>query len=76
MRKNILRIISGVMLIAAIVFLSFALTHSEFGTVFYIGPFEIGSAIWRAFYVFYVIVMIGLFAVSFIPNKTKAKNNK
>ena len=68
MSKKILRIISGVMLIIAVVFLSIALTHPEFGTVFYIGNLRIGAAIWRIFYIIYAIIMVGLFITSFFIN--------
>ena len=69
--KIILRIVSGAMLFVAIVFLSFALTHPEFGTVFYIGSWEIGPAIWRAFYLIYAVVMVALFIASFCVDKVK-----
>ena len=63
--KRILRLASLIMLIIAIIFLSVALTHPEFGTTFYIGDLAIGSDIWRGFYVFYGIVMVALFVASF-----------
>lgn len=72
MSKKVLRIISGAMLIVAIVYLSYALTHPEFGTVFYIGSLEIGPAIWRAFYLIYAVVMVGLFVASFFVGKEKS----
>ena len=73
MSKKILRIISGVMLIIAVVFLSIALTHPELGTVFYIGSLRIGAAIWRAFYLIYAIVMVALFVASFCVDKVKKR---
>ena len=73
MSKKILRIISGVMLIIAVVFLSIALTHPEYGTVFYIGRLRIGAAIWRAFYLIYAIVMVALFVASFCVDKVKKR---
>ncbi|MBQ8209424.1 MAG: hypothetical protein IJZ35_02435 [Clostridia bacterium] len=69
--KSVLRLVSLVMLIIAIVFLSYALTHPEFGTVFYIGSLEIGPAIWRTFYLIYAIVMVVLFAASFSTKEKK-----
>ncbi|MBQ8164172.1 MAG: hypothetical protein IJZ93_07410 [Clostridia bacterium] len=72
MSKIILRIISGAMFIVAIVFLAFALTHPEFGTVFYIGEFAIGSEIWRVFYLIYAIVTVALFVTSFFVCKNKS----
>ena len=65
MSKKILRIISGAMLIIAVIFLAFALTHPEAGRVFYIGSLAIGSEIWRAFYIVYALVMVGVFIASF-----------
>ena len=67
--KTILRIISGIMFIVAVIFLSLALTHPEFGTVFYIGTWEVGSAVWRAFYVAYAITTILLFVLSFFVGR-------
>lgn len=73
MSKKILRIISGVMFIIAVVFLSIALTHPELGTVFYIGSLRIGAAIWRAFYLIYAVVMVALFVASFCVDKVKKR---
>ena len=63
--KSVLRIISGIMLIVAILFLIYAMMHPEGGSIFYIFGVPIGSEIWRAFYAVYIIAMIGLFAASF-----------
>ena len=73
MKKKVLvfRLISGIMLIVAIVFLLYALTHPESGSVFYIGGVAIGSAVWRAFYTVYIGIMIGLFGASVIFGRTK-----
>lgn len=76
MSKKVLRIISGIMLIAAVVFLVFALTHPEAGSVFYIGNLAIGSEIWRVFYIVYALVMVVFFAASFFVGKTKAEEGK
>lgn len=73
MSKKILRIISGVMFIIAVVFLSIALTHPELGTVFYIGSLRIGAAIWRAFYLIYAVVMVALLVASFCVDKVKKR---
>lgn len=71
MKRLILRVISLVMLIVAIVFLSIALTHPEFGSVFYIGNLRIGVEIWWAFYIIYAVVMVGLFVASFFVGRGK-----
>lgn len=69
--KKLLRRISLAMLIVAIVFLVYALTHPEFGTVFYIGTLEIGSTVWRVFYAVYAIVTVALFVASFFVKDKK-----
>ena len=66
---KIMKLASLIMLVIAIVFLAYTLTHPESGTVFYIGSWAIGSEIWRAFYLFYTVVMIGLFAASIYIDK-------
>lgn len=73
MKKTILRTISVIMLIVAIVFLVFALSHPEAGTVFHIGNLTIGSTVWKIFYIVYTVVMIVLFTVSFFVGKTKVE---
>ncbi len=70
MAKVVLRIISAVMFVIAVVYLGYVFTHPEFGSVFYIGKFEIGPTIWRIFYAVYAATMIGLFVGSFfVKNK-------
>ena len=69
--KNVLRFVSLAMLIVAISFLLCALTHPELGTVFYIGGFKIGSAIWKAFYLMYAVVMVALLGISFFVKERK-----
>ena len=68
--KRILRLVSLVMLIAAVVFVFCALSNPALGSVFYIGSIKIGADIKRAFYAVYAIVMAALFAASFfVKNK-------
>lgn len=62
--KTVLRLISLIMFLIAIIFVSFALTHPEWGTTFYIGNFKIGADIWRIFYLVYIVIMVTLFALS------------
>ena len=64
--KTVLRTISILMLIVAVIYLSYALTHPEFGEVFYIGSFAVGPELWRLFYLVYAVIMAGLFAISFV----------
>ncbi len=69
--KIILRAISALMFVIAVVFLGFVFTHPEFGSVFNIGKLEIGATVWRIFYAVYITTMIGLFVGSFFV-KTNA----
>lgn len=63
--KRILRWISLVMLIVAVVFVGIAITHPELGSVFYIGDWRVGVDVWHAFYAIYAAVMAGAFILSF-----------
>lgn len=63
--SKILRSISLVMLIVAVVFVFFALSNPALGSVFYIGSIKIGADIKRSFYAVYVLVIVTLFASSF-----------
>lgn len=67
--KTILRLISLVMFVIAVVFVFIALSCPTCGSVFYIGSIRIGSEVWRAFYSIYAIVMAVLFVLSFFVKK-------
>lgn len=71
MRKNILRLVSLVMLIASVIFILCALSAPTLGSVIYIGPFRFGPEQWRFCYAVYAIVMIGLFSSSFFIKDDK-----
>ena len=71
--KKILRAVSLFMLIIAIAFLIFALSHPQLGSVFYIGDLAIGSDIWRVFYAVYVTIMVDLFLASFFVKNADRK---
>ena len=71
--KKALRIISGIMFAAAILFLSYALMHPEAGSTFYIFGFPIGVKVWQAFYVIYLTVMTVLFLISFFIKNNDAR---
>ena len=73
--RRMLRLASGIMLAAAIVFLAVALTHPELGTVFFIGGVAIGAQVWHIFYLIYAFATVSLFAASFIIS-TKKKGEK
>ena len=70
-KKTVLRLISLVMLIAAVIFVAIALGHPEMGHTIWIGPFEFGPAQWQVCYALYVLVMIGLFVSSFFVRDGK-----
>lgn len=73
MLKKILRAVSLFMLIIAIAFLIFALSHPQLGSVFYIGDLAIGSDIWRVFYAVYATIMVDLFLASFFVKNEDRK---
>ena len=69
--KTILRLISLVMFVVAVIFVACALSCPTCGSVFYIGSIRIGADVWRAFYAIYAIVMVLLFVLSFFVRKKK-----
>ena len=69
MRKRICRVSAISMLLIAIIFVGYALTHPEAGSVFYIGDFEVGPEELQAFYKFYFVTMIVMFFASFVKGK-------
>lgn len=69
--KTILRIISLLMFIVAVVFVFIAISCPTCGSVFYIGSIRIGADVWRVFYAIYAIVMVLLFLASFFVRKKK-----
>ena len=70
MKKGmVLRIISLVMFVVAIIFIACALANPALGRTFYIGDIAIGAEVWRVFYAIYAIVMAILFVMSFFVGK-------
>lgn len=69
--RVILRVISLIMFVIAVIFVGIALSCPTCGSVFYIGSFRVGADVWRAFYKLYAIVMVLLFTLSFIIPKKK-----
>ena len=61
-----LRLISGIMLVVAIVFVFCALACPTFGKTIYIGDYAFGAEQWRFCYKIYAIVMVALFGASFV----------
>lgn len=70
--RRILRLISLVMFIIAVVFVFIALSCPTCGRTIYIGSFRFGAEQWRICYAIYAIVMVLLFIISFFCKK-KAK---
>lgn len=70
MKKGIvLRIISLVMFVVAIIFIACALANPALGRTLYIGDFAIGAEVWRRFYAIYAIIMAVMFVLSFFIGK-------
>lgn len=68
--KWVLRIISLIMFMAAVIFVAIALSCPTCGSVFYIGNWRVGVEVWHVFYVCYAAIMVLLFIISFfIKNK-------
>ena len=61
-----LRLISGIMLVAAIGFVFCALACPTLGKTIYIGDYAFGAEQWRFCYKIYAIVMVALFGASFV----------
>ncbi len=68
---RILRWIAIGMLLVAIAFLAFALTHPEAGRVFYVFGLRIGTGVWQVFYIAYAAVTLLLFVASFLLGRRK-----
>ena len=63
--QPLLRRISLVMLVVAVVFVFCALSNPALGRTIYIGSFAFGAEQWRVCYAIYALVMAGLFLSSF-----------
>ena len=61
-----LRLISGIMLVVAIVFVFCAMACPTLGKTIYIGDYAFGAEQWRFCYKIYAIVMVALFGASFV----------
>lgn len=70
-KSSVMRLISLVMLVVAIIFVACALACPTLGSTIYIGEFAFGAEAWRVCYAIYVIIMIGLFGVSFVVGKKR-----
>ena len=64
-KKTILLLISLIMLIIAVIFVTCALCCPTLGTTIHIGSFAFGAEQWRICYAIYIFVMAALFGTSF-----------
>ena len=73
-KKTILRLISLLMLIAAVIFVACALCCPTLGTTIYIGSFAFGAEQWRVCYAAYIFVTAALFGTSlFVKDENTSK---
>ena len=70
-KKTVMRLISLLMLIAAVVFVAIALGNPQLGRVIWIGPFRFGVKEWYVCYGLYLFATIGLFVGSFFVRDGK-----
>ena len=75
-KKTVLRLISLVMFIIAVIFVFCAISAPNLGQTIYIGSFEFGAEQWRICYAIYAIVMVVLFIDSFFVKKSDSKPTK
>lgn len=68
-RKVVLRLISLLMFVAAVVFVIIAVSCPTLGRVFYIGSFRVDGDVLHIVYNIYLIIMVLLFLLSFIGKK-------
>ena len=72
-RKSMLRLVSLIMLIGAVIFIFCALACPTLGQTIYLGDWKFGAEQWRICYLIYVIVMAALFVASFFVKSSKSK---
>lgn len=68
-KHRLLRWISLLMFVVAVVFVFCALSNPTLGHTIYIGDFAFGAEQWRLCYAIYAIVMAGLFIASFFVDR-------
>ena len=64
-KKKTLRVVRVLMLLVAVIFVFCAISNPALGRAVYIGPFRFGAKQWRVCYAAYLVVMAGVFIVSF-----------
>lgn len=75
-RKVVLRLISLVMFVVAVVFVLIAMSNPTLGHVFYIGSFRVDGDVLDIFYMVYLVIMVLLFLASFIGKREKFRGDK
>ena len=70
-KRTLLRLISLIMFIIAVVFVFIALSAPTLGKTIYIGDYAFGAEQWRTCYKIYAVTMVGLFIASFFVKKNK-----
>lgn len=70
-KRKLLRTISFLMLVAAVIFVVCALSNPALGRTIQIGSFTFGAEQWRMCYAIYVLVMVALFIASFFVDRKK-----
>lgn len=72
-KKRVFRLISLIMLIIAVIFVTCAISNPQLGRVISIGSFRFGVEQWRICDTISAIGMIGLFVASFFVKGSKTK---
>ena len=75
-RKAVLRLISLVMFVVAVIFVIIAMSNPTLGHVFYIGSFRVDGDVLHIFYNIYLVIMILVFLLSFIGKKERFRGDK
>lgn len=68
-KSKLMRLISGIMLLVAVIFVFCALSNPALGSTIYIGSWAFGAEQWRVCYQIYVVVMLVLFVGSFMVGR-------
>ena len=75
-RRMLLRFISILMFVAAVVFVIIAVSCPTLGRVFYIGSFRVDGDVLHIVYNIYLVIMVLLFLLSFIGKREKFRGDK
>ena len=70
-KRTLLRLISLIMFIIAVVFVFIAISAPTLGKTIYIRDYAFGAEQWRTCYKIYAVAMVGLFVASFFVKKNK-----